>query len=478
MSAYVWIVIAVIVIIIVIVAIIVYFSTRPTTNSNTDKNINTSLVTIINQFEFPIWVEAKYGNNGIPIPPAGNLYLDNTTLTTYANNTDAQNYWKSAITTVEIPPGMNVGYNVDPGGLAGARFWAKFSCSPCGANGKYASSPALCLPPYPVSCSNTGNCAFKGAGTNCIIGDSSQYYVPPTSTNSGGGVGGCPSGGCSVPIDSLFEATFGCTNNNCNPNPSGPGNLGPNTYFDTSQVDGYTFPYLVVITGNIDGCVNTNTGQTMQQTTALINGKNTTVAYIDGRGLVMDYDGSVGCPNNADLSYKNVTSVTDTSLTPPVTYDLTKVDLGLYLDTSTQKITFNPTDSKVGCMSSCKKLNYGQPYGMNQAEGCIPTIAYCCPTTIVNNTCSGVNPGCVNGTTNAAGLTGCVTSSQCSNGPVATSAYVQSVHTMAPGVYAYAYDDKEGLYSCGNNVQYYVIFGPDNANSTTYWNSIWNSLGN
>jgi len=87
-------------------------------------------------------------------------------------------------------PGESVDYVIPAEGLEGTRFWAKYGCD---NNGK-----------------------------NCIIGDQMQYYPE----------GGCPAGGCTPPVDSLFEATWGCK----------PGSAchakNPTTWFDTSQVDG------------------------------------------------------------------------------------------------------------------------------------------------------------------------------------------------------------------------------------------------
>jgi hypothetical protein len=112
---------------------------------------------------------------------------------------------------------------------------------------------------------------------------------------------------------------------------------------------------------------------------------------------------------------------TDTSINK--TYNLDPVDLRLIMN-----------NQIVGCMSPCKKLNYGQPYGMNQSESVAPTIFYCCPTPVTGDECTIAN--------------GCVTSEICSAGPVASSEYVQAIHQMAPGVYAYAYDDAVGLNNC------------------------------
>merc|ERR1719189_345946 len=56
-----------------------------------------------------------------------------------------------------------------------------------------------------------------GSGENCLMGESGGPYLA------------CPPGGCSPPIDSKFEATFGSTDGN--------------DWYDASQVDGWTLPY-------------------------------------------------------------------------------------------------------------------------------------------------------------------------------------------------------------------------------------------
>lgn len=462
------------------------------------------ILKITNDFDFPIWVEGRYGNNGEPLPLAINqgINWDVNILEKYAGTFEERVKWLMSSTVIELPPKSSFIYHINPGGVAGLRVWAKFSCSPCGVNGEYATSPSVCLPPYPVGCASNNTCSFDGAGTNCVIGDSSQYYVPG---ENGGAIGGCPKKGCSVAVDSLFEATFGCkytSNEYCNSNPSNPEQkLGPNTFFDTSNVDGYTFPYIVLVTSTssdtspLQYCIDSNKGSPMKTT----SWKNTTAAYIDGSGLIMDdFNGTVGCPANADLSYGDVSSVTDSSL--PVTYNLQNVNLGLYMDSTSGNITFPaitgdpdngftpvidpPAGSvKVGCMSSCKRLNYGQPYGMNQSEACTPGLLYCCPTTFASSGCSGttdccdgISALCSQSTTNEGGKTGCITSSLCNQGPVVTSDYVKSIHNMAPGIYAFSYDDTQGLYQCGQNVQYEVIFGPAGSGPTNYWNNVWSTL--
>lgn len=532
---YIVIIVIVILVILVGLGVALYLIIHEMNNDEDDSPEEIKgVITVINQFDFPIWIEARYGNDGMPIEPIGPLYLDMNTLQKYASATE-QATWMKAITTVELPPKKSVSYDIDKGGIAGARFWAKFSCNGCGQDGTSAKEPALCLPPFPVGCAtNISTCTYDGAGTDCLLGDSSQYYVPGQ-----GSVGGCKQGGCSVPIDSLFEATFACTlsdQSQCNPNPADPSQkLGSTTFFDTSQVDGYTFPYLVLITANtgttgLSTCFNTNSGVNMPVST--FNNKD--VCYIDGSGLIADAPGlimpynqnlDIGCPNNANLANGSITTVTDNSFSgQPAVYDLTNVDLGFYvnpinmqtypqLDSNNQPV--NPPNNaiKIGCMSSCKRLNYGQPYGMNQSEGCDPTLYYCCPTTLGsqgctlpigitgNNCCSNLpsplcpncqnctncipsveNNGICQGCQNCSGInnsniTGCITSFACNSGPVVNSAYVKSIHNMAPGVYAFAYDDQQGLYSCGADVHYWVIFGPTGSSASDYWNTtVWPNI--
>ncbi len=100
--------------------------------------------------------------------------------------------------------GQSIQIPAPKAGEASDRFWAKWGCD------------------------DTGN--------NCLMGDQDQKY-PDT---------GCPLGGCTAPIDTLFEPTWGCGLSDltkCAINPSGktPGEkLSSTTFFDLSLVDGYT----------------------------------------------------------------------------------------------------------------------------------------------------------------------------------------------------------------------------------------------
>jgi hypothetical protein len=75
--------------------------------------------------------------------------------------------------------------------------------------------------------------------------------------------------------------------------------------------------------------------------------------------------------------------------------------------------------------SPCQKFVNDPPDGFGQSSviNDPPTDMYCCPTPPIS-------------------------AQQCRAGPVPNTDYVKSVHSMAPGVYAYAYDDGVGLQSC------------------------------
>jgi len=93
------------------------------------------------------------------------------------------------------------------------------------------------------------------------------------------------------------------------------------------------------------------------------------------------------------------------------------------------------TGALAGCYSPCARLtysNWGNPAGQHSPRD-TAALPYCCPTPPV-------------------------TPQQCSDGPVASSPYVRMVHKDCPGVYAYAYDDAEGLSHCTAGARYHVTF--------------------
>jgi len=278
-------------------------------------------------------------------------------------------------TATQALPGSYVDYTVPSTGLSGSRFWAKYGCD---TNGK-----------------------------NCLIGDQMQYWPNPP--------GGCPAKGCTPPVDSLFEATWGCK-------PGASCNAGnPTTWFDTSQVDGWTIPYKMTASGATNQCDCTGTGCGF--------------SGVDATNLLLS-----NCPTGEDLSvggtYPSVIAADGS------TVNLNSVDL---------RIINNATREVIGCMSPCKKLNWGAPYGLQQPETSGATMWMCCPTPTPDS-CSPNN--------------GCITSAACRAGPIENTKFVDAVHKNAPGVYSYSYDDGVGLHACpAGTVVYTMEFCP---NGTSY----------
>jgi hypothetical protein len=290
---------------------------------------------------------------------------------------------------IVLPANQSLDFNIPAEGLVGTRFWAKVGCD--------------------------------SQGKNCAIGDQVQYIG-----------GGCPPGGCQPPVDSLFEATFGCVpGTNCAINPADGTKLGPITYFDTSHVDGYTLPYKLYIKGDVKGKCS--------RQCCPDEPCKPVISVIDGSQLDLRK-----CPTDDDLSVNGqFPTATDNTLSPPRTYSLKSVDLRV----------FDPSGENIlGCMSPCKKLNYGQPIGFHQDEAIKPTLLYCCPTPS--------KPGQPVNEDTCKESEGCMTSARCRTGPVVDSKYVKAIHEMAPDCYAYSYDDCRGLESCTRDVKYELVFGP------------------
>jgi len=188
---------------------------------------------------------------------------------------------------MKLAAGASHDFAIPDEGLAATRFWAKWGCD--------------------------------AQGANCLIGE------------SGGPGESCGAEGCAPPVDSKFEATFGCMKKDvsqCARNPSAPAEpLGPTDWWDVSQVDGWTLPYKVELSGLCP----------------------MSPKVIDCSELSL-----TSCPNTEDLG--------------DGPESLRLKDIG-------------GSGKVVGCYSPCAKLTYSQ---WGQGHGYTPESAqaqnYCCPT--------------------------------------------------------------------------------------------------
>jgi hypothetical protein len=179
-------------------------------------------------------------------------------------------------------------YQIPAAGLASTRFWPK------------------------ILCDKNGN--------DCKIGQSSAP---------------CPAKGCAPPVDSKLEATWGCTladKTKCGYTPQGIQML--STFWNTSNVDGFTLPYTVKTVGG------------------------------DGRASCENADCAglkdAKCPTDEDLS--------NGGLNPKYAHqDLRVVGAG-------------------GCFSTCSKLSYPTYGGDGQLDISGPVDKmFCCPTPPVSS---------------------------------------------------------------------------------------------
>lgn len=184
---------------------------------------------------------------------------------------------------VLVKAGASESYMIPAGGQASTRFWPKKGCD--------------------------------ASGQNCSIGQSSAPCGPK---------------GCAPPVDSKLEATWGCTladKTQCGKTPQGVPMI--DTYWNSSAVDGYTFPFTVKVTGG-DG--------------------RKSCQPVDCAGLTL-----AACPKSDDLSNGGKNP------------KYAKEDLNL--------------TGAAGCFSTCMKLNYpgfgGE--GLNAPGGPVEQM-YCCPT--------------------------------------------------------------------------------------------------
>jgi hypothetical protein len=257
-----------------------------------------------------------------------------------------------------VPDGQNImlsngqshDYNIPAGGLSAARFWPKVGCD--------------------------------GSGHSCTMGD-----------NGEGGGRPCPSTGCQPPLDSKFEVSF-----------SAQGGA-ESTFYNLSQVDGYTLPFKVVPKGKgAEGgsCVTSDCGK-----------------------LLLD-----GCPGDEDMSGG-----------------------GAFSSFAHEDLRVRDAGGKtIACMAPCKKWNYPAPYGHGQSESADPGLHLCCPTPIdpASGQCTAAN--------------GCISPDQCraTSDPrsVEHTDYVAAIRKMCPSAYSYSYDDDAGLHSCPSTVGFEVTFCP------------------
>lgn len=251
---------------------------------------------------------------------------------------------------VRLDRGQSREYQIPAGGLSAVRFWPKTGCD--------------------------------GAGHGCAIGDSGE-----------GGGKPCPATGCQPPLDSKFEATFA------------PTGSADQTWYNLSQVDGYTLPFKVTPFGSgaeRGSCVSSDCSRL-------------TLA---------------GCPGDDDLSGGGAF--------PQFAHEDLRVR--------------DAAGTVIACAAPCKKWNYPAPYGLGRPENTDPGLHMCCPTPIdpASGQCTAAN--------------GCMTSEACraESDPrsVVHTDYVAALHAMCPSAYAYSYDDANGLHACPSDTRFEVTFCP------------------
>ncbi len=259
------------------------------------------------------------------------------------NVTDAQN--------VRLAKGDFHDYAIPAAGLSATRFWPKQGCD--------------------------------ATGHACKIGD-----------NGEGGGRPCGPTGCQPPVDSKFEATFAAVGG------------GLETFYNLSQVDGYTLPFAVFPKGPGAGLG--------------------TCTVSDCSALSLDR-----CPGNEDLSGGG----------------------GFPQYASLDLRVRDPDDPNktIACLAPCKKWNYPAPYGLARPESEDPGLHMCCPTPTADPAaCTLANH--------------CMTPEACRAEAdplsVVHTSYVEAVHAMCPTAYSYSYDDAAGLHACRADTSFEVVFCP------------------
>lgn len=288
---------------------------------------------------------------------------------------DFKSYTDKNQIVVKIPSNSSHDYQIPSSGLPATRFWAKSGCNE--------------------------------HGYNCKVGESTA--VPEAEANKWQSAPYAPD------INSKFEATWGCISGQCIENPSSPGNaIGSETWWNGSAVDGYTFPYEVVVKNHNNSCRDLHSGR-----------------IVSAPGVYCGDLKPESCPTSANLS-------TEGKFNQINGKDVTKVNL-----------QWKDNNGKaIGCFSPCAKLttaqgNYysensgGWKYFLNGVEPEDPEAQmYCCPTPPVSN-------------------------QECIDGPASRSEYSKSVSVdQACNSYTYAYDDAQGLARCGGNTQFELVFCP------------------
>ncbi len=251
---------------------------------------------------------------------------------------------------VRLDRGQSHDYDVPDGGVSSTRFWPKTGCD--------------------------------ASGHACTVGDSGE-----------GGGKPCPASGCQPPVDSKFEASFAAKGS------------AAQTWYNLSQVDGYTLPFSVVPRGGgagLGSCVPS-----------------------DCSGLSLDR-----CPGDEDMSGG-----------------------GRYSGFAHEDLRVRDgAGTVIACMAPCKRWNYPAPWGLGRSEGEDPGLHMCCPTPIdpASGQCTVANR--------------CMSSPACSNATdplsVVHTGYVAAIRSMCPSAYSYAYDDAAGLHACSSETGFEVTFCP------------------
>ncbi len=260
-----------------------------------------------------------------------------------------------------LEAGQSIEYDIPDKGLPSMRFWPGFGCDENGLN-----------------------CEVGASGGPADLGFT------------------CPPEGCAPPIDSKFEATFGCipgvSEADCYHNPSAPDQpLGRGDWWNSSMVDGFTTPIKVQVNGSCPVAAEGGPGGPVG-------------GVIDCSTLRLS-----DCPTNENLSTNGQFP------------ELSNVNLEVV----------NPmTGAIAGCYSPTAKLTYN--HWANGFQTYNPTddqaVMYACPTPPIS-------------------------SDQCSSGPADSTQYRDMVHSHCE-TYAYAYDDGYGLSNCpaATDLSYEVTF--------------------